>query len=213
MTKIKICGITNKQDAFNASNLGVDMLGFVFYKKSRRYVEPRVERDIVSGLPPSLIKVGVFVDEDKSKVLDIAEDCELDMLQFHGDEGPGYCDSFRSSYKIIKAFRIKDKSSLKGINDYDVDFYMLDTYSEESKGGTGKSFDWRIIEDFEFLKPVILSGGLAPENVAHAMQKFRSLTFAESPPYGVDVSSGVEEAPGKKDLGLMRKFVENIRKG
>ncbi|OGW76614.1 MAG: hypothetical protein A3I73_00460 [Omnitrophica bacterium RIFCSPLOWO2_02_FULL_45_16] len=213
MTKIKICGITNKQDAFNASNLGVDMLGFVFYKKSRRYVEPRVERDIVSGLPPSLIKVGVFVDEDKSKVLDIAEDCELDMLQFHGDEGPGYCDSFRSSYKIIKAFRIKDKSSLKGINDYDVDFYMLDTYSEESNGGTGKSFDWRIIEDFEFLKPVILSGGLAPENVAHAMQKFRSLTFAESPPYGVDVSSGVEEAPGKKDLGLMRKFVENIRKG
>lgn len=205
MTKIKICGITNKQDAINASSLGVDMLGFVFYKKSKRYVEPKVERDIVSALPPSVIKVGVFVDEDKSKVLDIAENCELGMLQFHGDEDPGYCDSFRSSCKIIKAFRIKDKNSLKGINDYDVDFYMLDTYSEKSKGGTGKSFDWKIIEDLEFLKPVILSGGLAPENVAQAIQKF--------PPYGVDVSSGVEEAPGKKNLELMRKFVENIRKG
>lgn len=129
MTKIKICGITNKIDAVNAAKLNVDMLGFVFYKKSKRYVESRIVTDIVNELPPFIAKVGVFVDEDESTVLRIAQDCFLDILQFHGKESAAYCDSFKKSYKIIKAFRIKDKDSLKGINDYNVDFYMLDTYS------------------------------------------------------------------------------------
>ena len=203
MTKIKICGITNKKDAIDAAGLGVDMLGFVFYKKSKRYVEPKTVSDIIDELPGSISKVGVFVDEDREKVSEIAEDCLLDILQFHGDESADYCALFRDSHKVIKAFRIKDKKSLKTINDYDVDFYMLDTYSLLSKGGTGKSFDWKLIEGFEFLKPVILSGGLTAGNVAEAIKKIS--------PYGVDVSSGVEKAPGKKDADLMKKFVEKAR--
>jgi len=204
MTKIKICGITNKPDAIVAAALKPDMIGFVFYNGSKRYVEPKIVRDIANELPPFIAKVGVFVDLDKNKVLEIAQECALDMLQFHGDEAPDYCAGFKSSYKVIKAFRIKDSDSLKGINDYDTDFYMLDAYSSKEKGGTGERFNWKIVENFEFLKPVILSGGLTPDNVRDAIE--------ELSPYGVDVSSGVEMSPGKKDTSLMKKFVENVRK-
>lgn len=204
MTKIKICGITNKEDAIEASRLDVDILGFNFYRKTKRYVEPKIARDIINELPQSIAKAGVFVDENAEKVLEIAESCSLDMLQFHGDEKADYCARFEGSYKVIKAFRIKDKNSLKGVNDYDVDFYLLDTYSDKSKGGTGESFDRGIIEGFEFLKPVILSGGLTPANVASVIRGIA--------PYGVDVASGVEKLPGKKDFNLMKKFVENVRR-
>lgn len=204
MTKIKICGITNKQDAINAAGLGVDMLGFVCYKKSKRYVEPKIIRDIASELPPDIAKVGVFVDEDPVKVSEIAQDCLFDMLQFHGEESPEYCDKFKDSYKIIKAFRIKDKGSLKGINDYNADYYMLDTYSTKLAGGTGECFDWNVLAGYELLKPVILSGGLTPLNVVQAIEVVS--------PYGVDVSSGIEKSPGKKDIELMKKFVEKVRK-
>ncbi len=204
MTRIKICGITNKKDALDAAALGVDILGFVFYAKSKRYVEPRTVGDIANELPPYIGKVGVFVNEAKDKVLQIAEDTALDILQFHGDETPDYCDGFRDKYKVIKAFRLKDKKGLKKINDYDTDFILLDTYKTDSVGGTGETFDWGILKDFEILKPVILSGGLNPSNVAKAIK--------EIAPYGVDVSTGVEDAPGKKDLKLMKKFVENVRK-
>jgi phosphoribosylanthranilate isomerase len=204
MTKIKICGITNKTDAIEANNLGTDMVGFVFYRGSKRAVEPKTVKDITNELPDRIAKVGVFVDEDAGKVLDIAQECSLDILQFHGDEKAEYCDRFRNDYKVIKAFRIKDKSSLKNINNYDVDFYLLDTHSGSSKGGTGKSFDWKIIEGFELLKPVILSGGLTPDNVIKAIQNVA--------PYGVDVSSGVEKEPGKKDPDLVKRFVQNVRK-
>ncbi len=204
MTKIKICGITNKIDAMNASKLGVDMLGFVFYKKSKRYIEPLTAEDIINELSPSIGKVGVFVDEVEKNVIKIAEDTDLDTLQFHGNETPEYCSSFRYKYKVIKAFRLKTKKDLKRINDYTVDFYLLDTYKRDSIGGTGETFDWKILMDFEILKPIILSGGLNPENIARAVK--------ELSPYGVDVSTGVETAPGKKDLTLMKKFVENVRK-
>jgi len=204
MTRIKICGITNKRDAIAAAELKPDMMGFVFYNGSKRYVEPKIVKDIANELPPSIIKVGVFVDLDKNKVLEIAEECALDMLQFHGDEAPDYCAGFVGSYKVMKAFRIKDAGSLKGINDYSIDFYMLDAYSPKGKGGTGEIFDWKIAENFEFLKPVILSGGLTPDNVREAIGKLS--------PYGVDVSSAVEASPGKKDIILMKKFVENVRR-
>lgn len=204
MVKIKICGITNKQDAISAAGLGVDMLGFVCYKKSKRYVEPKTIKDIANELPPYVAKVGIFVDEDPEKVSEIAQDCLFDMLQFHGEESPEYCAGFKNSYKIIKAFRIKDQKSLKGINDYNTDYYLLDTYSAQSQGGTGKCFNWNILTGYELLRPVILSGGLTPSNVLQAIDIVS--------PYGVDVSSGVERSPGKKDLDLMKKFVENIRK-
>ena len=204
MTKIKICGITNKIDAINAANLGVDMLGFVFYKKSKRYVDPMVAEDIVNELPPYIGKIGVFVNEKKEKVIEIAENASLDILQFHGDETPEYCKSFGDSYKIIKAFRLKNKKDLEKISSYDVDFYLLDTHKPDSIGGTGETFDWKILKDFEILKPFILSGGLTTENVGPAIK--------ELAPYGVDVSTGVEESAGKKDLKLMKEFVENVRK-
>lgn len=204
MIKIKFCGMTNKIDAVAAADLGVDMLGFIFYKKSKRYVEPKVAMDIIGELKPDILKVGVFVDEEPDKVAEIAEECSLDMLQFHGDEDMGYCDKFKEAYKVIKAFRIKDKKSLAQINDYNTDFYMLDAYSPEAQGGTGKSFDLKIIENYEFLKPIILSGGLTPENVGKVIEKVM--------PYGVDVSSGIETSPGRKDMELMSKFVEKVRR-
>jgi len=205
MTKIKICGITNKIDAINAAKLNVDMLGFVFCPKSKRYVQPKVARDIVNELPPFIGKVGVFVDEEAEKVAQIAEEASLDMLQFHGEETPEYCNSFKDRYKVIKAFRLKEKKDLKRINNYDVvDLYLLDTYKADSPGGTGQMFDWKMLEGFEFLKPVILSGGLAPANVNDAI--------SEIAPYGVDVSTGVESSPGKKDIDLMKRFVESVRK-
>lgn len=204
MTRIKICGITNKIDALAAAELGVDMLGFVFYKNSKRYVDPRTAEDIINELPPSIRRVGVFVDETRDDVCRIAQDVFLDTLQFHGDETPAYCASFGNKYKVIKAFRLKDKEDLKKINDYGTDFYLLDTYKRDSIGGTGATFDWKILKDFEILKPVILSGGLTPGNVGSAIK--------EIAPFGVDVSTGVENSPGKKDPALMKKFVENVRK-
>lgn len=204
MTKIKICGITNKEDAINAASLNVDMMGFIFYRNSKRYIEPRVVRDIANELPPSIAKVGVFVNEKEEKVFEIAQDLSLEMLQFHGDETPDYCLGFKDKYKVIKAFRLKTKKDLKDTNDYDVDLYLLDTYAPDTFGGSGEIFDWKILEDYEFLKPIILSGGLNPKNISQAIK--------EISPYGVDVSSGVESSPGKKDLELMKKFVENVRK-
>ena len=204
MVKIKICGMTNKADAISASRLGADMLGFVFYKKSKRCVEAVVARDIISGLPASILKVGVFVDEEPGKVLDLAATASLDALQFHGSETPEYCAAFRGKHKVIKAFRLEERKDLKHINDYDVDLYLLDTFKSGTAGGTGKAFDWKIVTDFEFLRPVILSGGLSPKNVSRAIR--------EVVPYGVDVSTGVEESPGKKDPELMKKFIEEARK-
>ncbi len=204
MTKVKICGITNKTDALGASALGVDMLGFIFYKDSKRYVEPRVAEDIVNELPQSVKRVGVFVNEDRARVLEIAQDVSLDILQFHGDETPEYCRSFRGSYKVIKAFRLKDKEGLKKVNEYDVDFYLFDTLKSGLPGGTGEVFNWELLKDFEVLKPVILSGGLTPQNIQAAIK--------EVSPYAVDVSTGVEKSPGRKDQELMKKFIDNVRK-
>lgn len=160
--------------------------------------------DIINELPPAVSRVGVFVDEEAGRVSEIAENALLDTLQFHGDETPEYCDSFGDKYKVIKAFRLKSKKDLKAINDYSVDYLLLDTYKRDSIGGTGETFDWKILGDFEFLKPIFLSGGLKPDNVLQAIQAVA--------PYGVDVSTGVESSPGKKDADLMRKFIENVRK-
>ena len=202
--KIKICGITNKVDALAAAGLGVDMLGFVFYDKSKRYVAPKIAEDIINELPPFIGRVGIFVDMNKEDVIKIAEDAGLDILQFHGNEAPEYCNYFKDKYKVIKAFRVKTKADLKNINNYNTDYYLFDTYKSECVGGTGESFDWTILKDFEILKPMILSGGLSPDNVERAIK--------EVAPFAVDVSSGVESAPGKKDIELLKKFVENVRK-
>ena len=204
VTKIKICGITNREDALLAIHLGVDAVGFIFANSPRR-VEPEMVRELVELLPPFISGVGVFVDEDGTKVGEIARTCGLTTLQFHGQESASYCGEFRQ--KVIKAFRIKDKSTLGEATQYqnEVDACLLDTYSPSAHGGTGRVFDWRIATEFKELGlPVILSGGLNHENVEEAIREVR--------PYGVDVSSGVEERPGKKNPEKLRNFVGAVRR-
>ena len=203
MIKIKICGITNKEDALWAVNLKVDALGFIFADSPRR-VEPEIVQGIIELLPPFISSVGVFVNEDREKVKEITESCHLTTLQFHGQESPSYCEGFKQ--KIVKALRIKDKSVLKKAVQYKdkVDAYLLDTYSASKYGGTGKTFDWRIAKEIKkFGLPIILSGGLNPENIREAI--------SEAEPYAVDVSSGVEERPGKKNLKKLINFVRIAR--
>jgi phosphoribosylanthranilate isomerase len=204
MVKVKICGITNKDDAREAVRLGADMLGFVFYKRSPRAIGARDVKAVIEGLPSRVKKVGVFVNEDRRTVQAVARHCHLDMVQLHGEEPPGYCASLSDGIRVVKAFRVKGRKDLAIINAYDADFYLLDSYARGRRGGTGKSFDWGIVKDFSFRRPVILSGGLTPGNVARAIRKVS--------PYGVDVSTGVEASPGKKDPKLMRRFIERARR-
>jgi len=203
MIKIKICGITNKEDALWAVNLKVDALGFIFADSPRR-VKPEIVQGIIELLPPFISSVGVFVNEDRKKVEEITESCGLTTLQFHGEESPSYCEGFKQ--KIVKALRIESKDILEKAVQYKdkVDAYLLDTYSPSKYGGTGKTFDWCIAKEIkEFGLPIILSGGLNPENIREAI--------SEVEPYGIDVSSGVEERPGKKNMEKLINFVRIVR--
>ncbi len=202
MTLIKICGITNKEDALWAADLKVDALGFIFAESPRR-VGLEVVCEIVKFLPPFVSTVGVFVDEDKEKVKEIADLCSLTTLQFHGEESPAYCQGFRQ--KVIKSFRVKDERVLEKAVSYKVDAYLLDTYLRGRPGGTGKTFNWEIAGRVkEIGVPLILSGGLNPDNVARAISEVR--------PYAVDVGSGVESKEGKKDYGKLERLVKMVRK-
>jgi len=200
--KVKICGITNQQDASAAVGLGVDALGFIF-AKSPRTIEPERARAIIGALPPFVMSVGVFVNEDPEKIREIVAFCGLDMIQFHGDEPPEVCRAFMP--RAIKAFRLKNESSLEQIKPYlgKVRALLFDTFSKDKRGGTGKTFDWGLaIKGKELGVPVILSGGLGPSNINEAVSTVR--------PYAVDVNSGVEESPGKKDHNLMKKLMDNV---
>lgn len=199
MLKIKICGITNLSDALLACKLGSHFLGFIFYPRSPRYISPEEAKKIIQRIPKSIKKVGVFVNEKLSVVKKISKKLNLDFLQFHGNETPSYILKFKD-YKIIKAFRIKDEKSLKIIPKYDVDFYLLDTYVKRKIGGTGEVFNWDLVSQVKkFGKPIILSGGLNSQNIIRAIRK--------TTPYAVDVSSGVEKIPGKKDSKLVAEFI------
>mgnify|MGYP001613068924 FL=1 len=200
--KVKICGITNLTDALAAQSLGADALGFVFYPKSSRYILPRAAQRIISQLNKKIKKIGVFVNADSDLVKKTAGLCGLDMLQFHGDETPDFCRKF-SKHKIIKAFRIKNKDSLKDIEKYPVDYYLFDTFKKDSFGGTGAHFNWDILKGLKLTKPFFLSGGLNPENIVSAIQAAR--------PDWVDVSSGVEAKPGIKDKRLLWDFIDKAR--
>ncbi len=204
MTKIKICGITNMDDALAAVKLGADALGFVFYNKSKRYIEPVKAAEITDALPPFVKKVGVFTNEDEGTVREIKKAVNLDLLQIHGDETPEYCSRLEGPY--IKAFRLKNESTLSEVYSYKTNYVLFDTYSRDEYGGTGHAFDWDMLVNHPFKnKYVILSGGLNPENVKEAVTLLN--------PYAVDVSSGVEESPGKKDIGKIKKFIEAVRNG
>ena len=201
MIKVKICGITNTDDALKAVYYGAWALGFIFYKKSPRYVSPSKVRKIVEALPPFVTPVGVFVDTKEGAVKDICRFTHISTVQFHGEEDPSYCKRFKD-HKVIKAFRIKDKINFDLIQQYKVDAYLFDTYQEGSQGGTGTSFDWEILRDRRFEKPIILSGGLNPNNVRNAIN---TVTLS-----AVDVSSGVEKSPGIKDPRLIQAFIDVV---
>lgn len=203
MVKIKICGITNPEDASLAVEMGVDALGFIF-APSPRQVSPENAQLIIDSLPPFVQKVGVFVDGDLRSIQDIKHFCGLDVIQLHGDESPDFCRQFMPD--TIKAFRLKNASSLIPIRRYQgkVRALLLDTYQEELKGGTGKAFEWDLaLKAREFGIPVILSGGLGPSNVARAILTVR--------PYAIDVNSSIERRPGKKDPALMRQLMEKVK--
>ena len=204
MVRVKICGITNLEDASEAVRLGVDALGFIF-APSPRQILPELARDIILDLPPFVQAVGVFVNEALDAIQDKVAYCGLDMVQLHGDESPEVC--WKLMPRTLKAFRLKDKSSLSPIGAYKgmVKALLLDTYQKGIRGGTGKPFDWNLaVEAGKFGIPLILSGGLGPFNIETAISTVK--------PYAVDVGSTIEERPGKKDHTLMKELMEKINK-
>lgn len=203
MLKIKICGITNTEDALAAISYGADAIGFVFYRKSPRAVTPDVAKSIINNLPPIVTTVGVFVDQDENEIKKIASDIGLNIIQLHGSEPIEACNLNK---KVIKAIRVKDLTDLAPIITYkNISAFLLDTYSPDSFGGSGQVFNWDIALEAKKIGRVILAGGLTHENVREAIEKVR--------PYGVDVSSGVEtNTKGIKNHKKLKLFIENARK-
>ncbi|MBN1870301.1 MAG: phosphoribosylanthranilate isomerase [Candidatus Omnitrophica bacterium] len=201
MIRVKICGITNSEDALKAAHYGAWAIGFVFSKKSPRYVSPSRARKIIEALPPFVTPVGVFVDQSERAVKDICQFTRIKTVQFHGEEKAVYCKRF-GDFKIIKAFRIREYYPAEYISKYKVDAYLFDTHVEGVAGGTGKTFNWNVLKGQNIEKPVILSGGLTAQNVKEAI--------AAANPYAIDVSSGIEKSPGIKDPRLIREFFDAI---
>jgi phosphoribosylanthranilate isomerase len=202
MIKIKICGITNFEDALAAADAGADALGFNFYKKSPRYIDPVKAAEIIVRLPPFITSVGVFVNEREDKIAEFRQLACLQTIQLHGDESPEFCSRFGE--RVIKAFQIKDKDSLKAMAHYHVGAFLLDSYREGQRGGTGETFDWHLAVVAKTFGRIILAGGLTPENVGEAVKLVQ--------PYGVDVAGGVEREKGIKDHAKMKKFITEVRR-
>ena len=197
--KVKICGLTNLPDGLAAAEAGADALGFVFYDQSSRLVTVEAAGAIIRALPPFIVKVGVFVNAPEDLVFRAISQCGLNLLQFHGDESPEYCLQF--GLMSMKAFRIRDAASLQALPNYKTDSWLLDAWAPDKLGGTGQKFNWDLdLAAQKFGRPIFLAGGLTPENVAEAVRQVR--------PYAVDVSSGVESAPGQKDHAKLRAFIQ-----
>lgn len=200
MIKVKICGITNLEDAVAAVEAGADMLGFVFAASPRR-LSPEAAAKIITALPKDLKKVGVFVDEDALQVKEISQICNLDYVQLHGSETPEYANNLGLSF--IKAFKVKDGTVVGKIEKFGPEMFLLDSYDPQKAGGTGRSFEWNIAAKAARLGRMFLAGGLTPENVAQAVKVVK--------PYAVDVSTGVEKSPGKKDHAKTKKFIAEAK--
>jgi phosphoribosylanthranilate isomerase len=203
--KIKICGITNTEDAGVAVAAGADALGFVMYRKSPRWVEPTVARSIIAGLPPFVFPVGVFVNEEAERVRALMDECGFALAQLHGDESALYCQNL--GRPALKALRLKDRGTFLALAEFqgraNVRGVLIDAFSDQAYGGTGQTVDWTLAQEAARLIPIILAGGLTPTNVAEAIAQVR--------PYGVDVSSGVEQSPGKKDPDKVKAFIQAAR--
>jgi len=203
--KIKICGITNPIDGLHAIDAGADALGFVFYKKSPRHVSANVVKSIVANLPPFVLPVGVFVNEDAAVVRNIMDECGLALAQIHGDENADYCESL--GRPVIRGIRLRDRNTFMAMAEYKgrarVRGFVLDAFSDSAYGGTGKTADWSLAKEAAQSFSFLLAGGLNPDNVQEAIQKVH--------PYGVDVSSGVEASPGKKDPSKVQAFIQAVK--
>lgn len=196
---VKICGITSETDALAAVEAGADAIGFMFYEESPRFVTIEQAKTISAALPPHIMRVGVFVNADEAFINRALNECLLNILQFHGEETPEDCGRF--PIMTLKAFRVQGPETLEQMQDYPTAGFLLDAYTKDALGGTGVTFNWDLaVQAQEFGRPIFLGGGLTPENVGEAVGKVK--------PFGVDVSSGVESEPGKKDSGKMHDFVK-----
>ena len=205
--RVKICGMTRADDALCAAAAGVDALGFIFYAKSPRHIEPEAARRIIAQLPPLVAAVGVFVNEEMARVATLVRECGLQYVQLHGGESPEYCRELaaRAGCRVLKAIRVGPATTAAVIAPYAevVSGYLLDTYEQGRVGGTGAAFDWSLIARLGLEKPFLLAGGLDSGNIDTALRSVR--------PYGVDANSGLETAPGHKDHDLIRRFVAAVR--
>ena len=207
MTKVKICGITNLEDALVSAKFGADALGFNFYEKSPRYITPEKAREIIGQLPQEVLKVGVFVNETLEKIVEIAETANLDALQLHGEETPEFARELKqkTNLEIIKAFRVSPDFVPEVVLKYETDAILLDAYSPKEHGGTGETFDWEIARQVQKIFPkMYLAGGLSAENVLEAVEKVK--------PYFVDSCSSLEKNKGKKDKLKTIRFIEYSKK-
>ncbi len=207
-TRIKMCGITRMKDMEAGVDAGLDAMGFIFYEKSPRNVKPDFVRSVVARMPPFIDCVGVFVDRDRQELEELVEYCGLSHAQLHGNENPKYCERverFASPCRVVKAFRVSGESKASDFSPYDdvAHGYLLDTYVKGNAGGTGARFDWGIIDGLSLQRPMILAGGLSPENVVEGIQSVA--------PFAVDVNSGVEIEPGIKDHVKLAEFVRKVR--
>jgi phosphoribosylanthranilate isomerase len=200
--QVKICGITSTEDALVAAQYGAAALGFIFYPPSPRYIKPVDAKKIISAMPDKVVKVGVFVNEQPENIKKLMETCVLDMIQLHGDEAPEDCRQFPKSM-IIKAVELKNNDDINRALSYPVSAFLLDTRHAGLYGGTGKVSNWELASRLKNKKPLILSGGLNAENVADALK-----TVA---PDALDINSGVEASPGKKDHKKLARIFDIIR--
>jgi phosphoribosylanthranilate isomerase len=199
MVYVKVCGITTPEDALAAAGYGADAVGLVF-ANSPRQLSVEDAREVATALPDGVLKVGVFVDEETEEVLRIAREVGLDYAQLHGDENPETVTALREGgVKVIKALRVRGVDSLAVMDGYEADLFLLDAWSERAPGGTGERFDWEVAKSYGGSGNILVSGGLTPENVREAIRFFE--------PYGVDASSSLEDAPGKKNAERVRRFV------
>ena len=204
--RVKICGITNIDDALAAAGLGADALGFIFWEKSPRNVSVDSAAQIIRKLPPFVTKVGVFVNETLANIRRAVEEAGIDCVQLHGDETPEFVRETLSATRVglIKALRVKDRKDIEGMERYCASAYLLDTFRPGAMGGTGEVFDWDIAVEAREKGRIILSGGLNPANITEAIKRVS--------PYAVDAGSGVEARPGKKDFDRMKSFIEKAKK-
>ncbi|MFC1667524.1 phosphoribosylanthranilate isomerase [Candidatus Omnitrophota bacterium] len=207
--RVKFCGIASSVDAEKAILAEPDALGFVFFKESPRYISVENAESIIKTIPPFIASVGIFVNEDLRFIEECVERCGLNVVQLHGDEDVKYCLRFKGlrfkGVKLVKAIRIKDKESLRSIEECPADAILLDTYISNVYGGTGKGFDRSLaLLAKEYGRRLIISGGINPDNVYDIIKEVK--------PYGVDVSSGIESSPGKKNMELMEEFIKEVRR-